>query len=264
MSVTAYRLGLRGQFRDTALEGSLGACGIPVLRVFAPDLSSVSEERLRILYSDRASRAISGHGLARSEVSCTLGHRRMLRHFRASGSDWGLFFEDDAEPTDRLSELALTLPEGDTEPVFLHLFPVHAQSSARGILWHGHEMRERVFPEIMSCGYAMNRAAALALLKATKSRRVATPADWEPWWLGQCRFLEVAEPVVRHPPQGVGSIISIDRAPATARPTTRALRRLPQGPWIESRMRRAGVFALARWIQGAPFRRVYLRDRGEI
>ena len=262
--VVAFRLGLKGRFRSNDMEVYLRNFGIRTTQVFAPDLSGLSSAQLSPLYSSRRARALFGRDLTSSEVSATLGHRRMLRHFLQSREPWGLLLEDDAMPTGELGDFLHQLP-APPGSLLLDLYnPLGGVGGAphfQAIVMGGVAFRERRFPVFGSVGYLVTREAAQALLLAQRGRRIDSPPDWPPAWLGQCRFLEAQTTLVEHPPGDLASLIQGERRQVPTRYTGRHLRSVPGGSLVDRSIRASGVLSIVRFALGVPLRYSYLRDR---
>lgn len=262
--VVAYRLGLKSRFRSSDMDAYLGSFGIRTTPVFGPDLSGRSIEQLRPLYSRRRARALFGRDLTSSEVSATIGHRRMLRHFLQSREPWGLMLEDDAMPADGLGDFLRQLP-APPGSWLLDLYNPHGGADggpdSHQIFLGGVAFRQRRFPVFGSVGYAVTREAAQALLRAHRRRRIDSPPDWPPAWLGQCRFLEAQTTLVEHPPGDLASLIQGERRQVPTRYTGRQLRSAPGGSLVDRSLRASGVLSLVRFTVGVPLRYSYLRDR---
>lgn len=274
MTVSSFRLGLPERFRASLMEDYLISRGVSTTRVMAPDPRILRRGRRDLIYSSRRTRGLLGRDLTDGEISASIGHRRMLRHFLRSDSQWGLFLEDDAEPKADLGSLIRNLPSSANAPMFIDLFGTGDDRYANrdqmdDFIVFGQRMFVRRFPGLIACGYILNKPAGEILYSRIRRRPIASPADWPPEWLGACRFLEVAKPLVMHPPANFGSLLQADRSKVLrdrrhAGPVATVRRCLaeyvPGFHRFGRGLRWIGAHACLRWLRGVPFRYAYLHE----
>ena len=266
--MAAYRLGLKDRFRESSFESFLAERGVPVTRVLGPDPELLAQASLARLYSACQTWVLLGRALTAGELSCALGHRRLLRHFLRSGNEWGLFVEDDAEPAPELGEFLERLPGRYSTPLFVDLYaPPEAPGCYDGVTDYsmsGVPLRRVPFPRLGACGYIMNRSAALILYGRIGDKRVNSPADWPPVWVGACTFLEVGSPLVHHANTHEGSLLEIARSNLAASTRRRSGSSGGLSQALLAVLRRSGAFGLVRAAFGIPLGYSTLRDSHRI
>lgn len=258
----AYILGVPDSYRGRDLEADLTRYQIRYSVVDAPDGSLWSDEQLERVYSRRAARIVAHRQLSRGEVACVIGHQLMMRAFVAEGSTWALFLEDDARIVQDLEPLVEGLAGLPAAPIVVQLdMRVPPDNPPREAVSHeeGHIVR-RHRAAYGTCGYLMNRRAALVALAAYHHRRVDSAADWPFCWAARVQFWVPDAEFVTHPVETQRSLIEEHRL----RELQRARERSSVVRWSSAALRLTGLWAAWGRVNNVPFVPLYRRDLGEV
>ncbi len=246
-----YILGLPSKFRGEPLEKQLRGYGVEFSRVHGIEPDQLDEFGIRSVAIPDYLSIIPP--LMPGEICCSFGHKIIYRKIVDGEFDWGLILEDDAilrinpEQID-LEGLELEIPR----IVQLSPDPYLATFSKRDPL-DGYDpnpqLVEIATPQLESCAYFINKAAARIIIESTPEKLITSRADWPLESLGKVSFMKVRVFCAFQPRvDGDSQIGDRDIFISSLPKPLRALRIL---------FRVIGVTSLAYKLQGAPFKASY-------
>lgn len=173
--------------------------GLDFVRVPAVDGTALSDETIAAVYDPGRNRRRFFTQLKRGEIACFMSHRSAWQRLLESSDDYAIVMEDDmewlADPSQIIRDLdpVMNDPEGRIVKLFCKRSVGEAPASDRPI----GVMEQPVVVPLGMVAYAVNRAGAERLLKATA--RFWEPVDVavQRWWDTEVRVFTCKPSLVR-------------------------------------------------------------------
>ena len=176
----AYILGLASRYRGELLEAELRKYDIEFSRIDAIEPIQLKELGIRWVKISPYLSIIPA--LTPGEICCSLGHKMIYNRILEAKHDWALVLEDDAIL--RVSPKLVNLGKLDSSvPTILQLSPdptkllISKDDSLIGYI-PDPQIVQRKNPQLESCAYFINRAAACLILDSVSPQLITSRADW--------------------------------------------------------------------------------------
>lgn len=169
--------------RLASIEQQLTALGLSYFRVAAVDGSKLSQEELDQVYDPVLCKRSLGRELARGEIGCAMSHLSIYKQMVASQMPLACVLEDDAQLSEKLSQVleALEYLGSEQEPVVCLLTHVGRYTAwGAKTLSNTHHQICKTVHAFCAHGYLINLAAARQML--SNNALLKTPIDyWNNW-----------------------------------------------------------------------------------
>ncbi len=193
-----YILGVKARFRGEQLVENLRDWGHSFEMIWGED----ARQRTKGLtpLSRAFSRIYNKREISVGEFCCFSGHQIILETFLASGSQWALILEEDAEIVRDISEIGL-LTKGNYGPTIIHLAGIdYALRSSKEETFWLREIETTILDGELALlhrivgnpfgafGFLINRDAAEIAVKANSRLRFPQLSDWPSTWRSRVVF----------------------------------------------------------------------------
>ena len=176
----AYILGIKSNYRGSVLEQKLNGYEIAFKRQNGITPEFLGELNVRsVKISDRLSIIPS---LTEGEICCAYGHKLIYKQIIENTSDWALIFEDDAVLRIDPREIPLNMIANDC-PTIIQLSPdptvveFFSEKDSDGHIVDPSLVKKQ-FPQLETCAYFINKAAAKKILERVPISLITARADW--------------------------------------------------------------------------------------
>lgn len=239
------------KYRGQQLESALKAYGVAYTRIAGIEPSQLDSLDVRALRI--SSRFSIIPPLTPSEICCAYGHKLIYSQILDGVHEWALILEDDAIL--RIDPKLIKLHELDSNlPLVLQLSPDPYEYEFSALDSPDEHIPDTKLikirnPQLETCAYLMNKAAAKIILEKVKPNLITSRADWPLEALGNVNFMKTkvfcAYQIKLHSK-------SLIRDKSIEIPRVSLVTQL-----LRAFVRFTGVTALLYSLNGAPFRAAY-------
>lgn len=193
-----YILGVKARFRGEQLVESIISAGQSYEIIWGEDARERRDGLTRL--SRAFSRVYNKREISVGEFCCFSGHQKILKTFLASGMQWALILEEDAEIVKDVSEIE-QLTYGKYGPAIIHLAGIDyaLRSSTQETFWLREIETVNLDEKLVilhrilgnpfgAFGFLINRDAAGIAVKANSRLRFPQISDWPSTWRSKVNF----------------------------------------------------------------------------